>query len=353
MSEIYDYLQKKKDAVSHLSFSELIQRIIKDGLVTIEEIYPDYDMLTSSLFRLKSVREDAYEDLKKAFSSIYDGMEVKVEQDNRVEQTKRIILTENSRKFNIEESASGHYAAIHLLHIILNKPNCVLLLDEPEMHFHPIKIRQFGQKLMELSSKSNNQIIIISHSPKFIDYKLLDPSQSFNLAVVTKNENKSKVNTKPKSFQFGLSPHLFNPEIFFGECTMIVEGADDEFTLRAISDYFDGIFDKHNITILNCWGVGHIFPNIQLHTTFNLPFVAMVDNDYENDETNVVKLEGNLEDEFKKLGWEGTKNDLKPDVAYQYIVDLLKNEDGLKLLKTTGIWKAFTMILEKVDVKVP
>ena len=46
------------------------------------------------------------------------------------------------------------------------------------------------------------------------------------------------------------------------------------------------------------------------------------------------------------------ENDLKPDVAYQYIVDLLKKDEGLKQLKTTGIWNAFTMVLEKVGAKV-
>ncbi|WP_371504274.1 AAA family ATPase [Nitrosopumilus adriaticus] len=345
-SDIFEFLNRPKNAVSNIHFIEVMSSILKKSFILIEEIHPSYSQLTNEIFNLKVVDENAYDILKNVFSELFDNALVKVEQEKENEGNRRIIITEKNRKFELKESASGYYAALHILHSILDRPDRILILDEPEIHFHPVKIRQLSQKFMELATKSRNQIIVISHSPKFVDFRLLDPGFPFTLTNVTKEVLNSEASSLPSQIDLKLGPHLFNPEMFFGKCSLLVEGADDEFVMRSISDRFDGVLDKYGITIINCWGVANVFPNIQLHNAFNIPYHAMVDKEYNDDMESVTRLTGILETELEKIGWVGTKNQLKPVIAYQFIQECLETKEGFENLKKTEIWKAFTEVLK-------
>lgn len=353
VSEIWDYVEYKKDAVRIIHFSELLSKIIKKNFIPIHEIHPSYDQLTRELFKLKIANEKAYIILQQTFSSIFNGITVRVEQPDPQNNTQRIIISENNKEFEIEESASGHYAIIHILQTILNKPGAVLLLDEPEVHFHPVKIRQLSQKFMELAKINHNQIIVITHSPKFVDFRLLDPAHPYSLLYMTKDNNKSKIFSLSPKTDITLSPHLFNPEMFFGNCSLLVEGADDEFTIRSISDKFNGILDRFGVTIIDCWGVNHVYPTIQLHKEYNIPCLAFVDKEYKDNLENVVRLADELETELAKTGWSGSKKELKPEIAYCYIQDLLSKKEGFEKLKSTDIWKCFIQVLELSNSQLP
>ena len=139
--------------------------------------------------------------------------------------------------------------------------------------------------------------------------------------------------------------------MFFGVCSLIVEGPDDYFTMKAISDHFDQIFEKNNITLIHCWGVNNVHNVIEIHNAFKIPFVAMVDKEYLKDMTNVIKHSNDLENEFQQMGWEGIGK-VKED-AYPFISELLKQEDGKSKLKRTTIWKAFTSVIEKAGGNIP
>lgn len=352
-SEIIDYVKMKKQSTISVQFSYLLIIMIKNNLILLEEIQPTYDILTQKIFELKSKKERTYVKLQTEFSEIFDGISIRVDEIGMAngQPLRKILLTENGREFELEESASGHFALIHILHEILNKPNQILVMDEPEVHFHPIKITQLTQKLRDLSESSNNQIIVISHSSKFIDYKTLDQKRHNILTSINKMGNYSQVQSTPSNFEIHLKSHLFYPEIFFGKCTLMGEGAGDEFALRAISNYFGGIFEKYNITLIQCWGVDNVYPYIEIHKAYKIPYVAMVDKEYVKDQENVIKLSDNLEAEYKKLGWNGTGK-LKED-AYSFMENLLQQNDGLTKLKNTDIWLAFHKVIEKVGGKIP
>jgi len=347
-SEVIDFVKQRKDSNTSVSFDRIIGKIIEYNLVFIEEIHPSYQELTDSLHKLKNENESAYKYLQEGFAEIFNNISVRVDETKvNAVVSKRIVLTENGRDFFLEESASGHYAAIHLLHIILNRPDNVLLIDEPEVHFHPVKINQLAQKFMELSDLSSNQIIVISHSPKFVDYKLLDPKKPYSVTSIKKENSVSIVHSIPENFKLNLKRHLFNPEVFFGNCTILVEGAADEYALKALSDHYEGIFEKNSITTLTCWGVDQIYPNIEFHNQFQIPFIAMVDKEYKEDMTNVIQLQGNLETEFTKLGWKATSKHpkLSVETAYSFISDLIKTDNGLNAIKKTDLWRAFKTVV--------
>ena len=108
VSEIMDKLGRQRNAVTNLHFADLLHITIQTNFISIGEIYPQYQSLITDLFRLKSVDDDGYKLLQKSFSSLFNDISVKVEQDRKEETQKRIIIKEKNKEFTIEESASGH-----------------------------------------------------------------------------------------------------------------------------------------------------------------------------------------------------------------------------------------------------
>jgi len=351
-TEVANFLSLNKGSNHTIKLSNLINKIIKMNHVTIQEIHPTHEQLTNSLTELRNVQPDDYEELQDVFKELTNGIKIMVARKTpQDEKTKDewILLRDGERIFSLQESASGHYGLIHILHSILNKPNQVIFIDEPEVHFHPILITQLNESLNKLALKRNNQIVIISHSPKFVNFDLIDSPQHSRLISVIKTNDFSEVSSSSASFQPALKRHLFNPEVFFGKCSMIVEGSGDYFAMKAISDYFNGLFEKYNITLTHCWGLGNVPAMIEIHNEFKIPFLAMVDNNYTGNMDNVIKLPQRLEEEYQKLGWSGSK--IK-DNAYPFMEELLKNS-GLDKLKQTTLWSVFKQIITKVDGEIP
>lgn len=351
-SEVADYLDLNKQSTHRIKLSYLINTIIRKNFVTIKEIHPSYVELVNRLVELRNIYYVDYEELQKVFRDLTNGIQLRVAKRTPQGQTSSdefILLEDNNKMYSLQESASGHYALIYILHSILNKPNCFIMIDEPEVHFHPILITQLNESLNKLALERNNQIVIISHSPKFVNYDLIDSAQFSRLISVIRTNDFSEVSSSSASFQPALKRHLFNPEVFFGKCSMIVEGSDDYFAMKAISDYHNGLFEKYNITLTHCWGLGNVPAMIEIHNEFKIPFLAMVDSDYADNMDNVVKLPQRLEEEYQKLGWSGSK--VKDD-AYPFMEELLKN-GGLDKLKLTTLWPVFKQIITKVGGEIP
>ena len=321
---------------------ELIFKIMKNKFTPVEEMHPDYRQLTRQIFKLKSEDEQAYTVLKESFGKIFNGTEIMVEQDRTNDQEKTIWITENKKRFKIEDSASGYVEATYILYKILNSTDCIVFLDEPEIHFHPVKVKQVGHVLLRLAKDSRNQIIVISHSSKFVDFRLLAPDYPSALFVVTKNNAVSSVSS-PRELNINLGPHLFEPEVFFGNAVFLVEGPGDKFVIRAISDKFDGFLDRHGIVVVSCGGVSNIDPYIQLLKAYSLVYYGLADKEYNDGDSKITKLDDKLETELQKIMPE-VKNSLtaegkiKPEIAYCVMTGLLETKDGFAKLKKTKIW---------------
>jgi len=351
-SEVADFLSLKKDSTHRINLSRLVNNIIKMNYVKIQEIHPTYKQLTDRLAELRNVYPADYEELQDVFEELTNGIKITVVRrtpQNEISKEEWVLLKDGERVFSLQESASGHYGLIYILHSILNKPNQMIIIDEPEVHFHPIMITQLNESLNKLALERNNQIVIISHSPKFVNFNLIDSVQYSKLISVIRTKDFSEVSSSSASFQPALKRHLFNPEVFFGKCSMIVEGSDDYFAMKAISDYHNGLFEKYNITLTHCWGLGNVPAMIEIHNEFKIPFLAMVDSDYTSSMDDVVKLPQRLEEEYQKLGWSGSK---VKDNAYPFMEELLKN-GGLNKLKRTTLWSVFKQIITKVDGEIP
>jgi len=74
---------------------------------------------------------------------------------------------------------------------------------------------------------------------------------------------------------------------------------------------------------------------------FKLTYCAMVDEDYEYEEydTDFVRLDGYLENELEKLGWprrDGSK--IEEEECYEFISSLLNTQDGEEAIRKSVFW---------------
>jgi len=209
-SEVADFLSLNKDSTHRIDLSRLVNDIIKMNYIKIQEIHPTYKQLTDRLAELRNVYPADYEELQDVFEELTNGIKITVVRrtpQNEISKEEWVLLTDGERVFSLQESASGHYGLIHILHSILNKPDQLIIIDEPEVHFHPIMITQLSESLNKLALERNNQIVIISHSPKFVNFDLIDSARHsslnselriYRIIMIVKIENNQVI--------FGISP---------------------------------------------------------------------------------------------------------------------------------------------------
>ena len=350
--ELAEYLGLE-ESTNHVDLPRVVSEIMQDNFIQAIEMHPTAQDLSINLHTLKNRDEDVYNHLRESFANIFPDTTIKIgPRPNSNEQT--IWITDNQKMLEITDSASGHLEAIHILHAILNHTEHTIFLDEPELHFHPAKIRQISQMLQSLTKDYNNQITIITHSPKFIDHGLLDPKSTSMLTAVTKDNGKSKV-ASPIDTAINLKPHMFMPDMFFVNAVFLVEGARDESVITAISNSYNGVFNKHEIIIVNCGGVGGINPYIDLLEAYSIKYYGMADEQYANNDTITV-LDIDLENELQKIKtmpFRSSPNQPEkpdPEVYYKYITELLETENGREELKKTKIWSSIESAMNGIGV---
>lgn len=334
------------------SFFSVLTAILKNQMTFVNELIPQYNDLTTKLVKLKLKDEKSYDILKKDFEKIFDGVSFIIKEQQKDNQTNnKIIMLEKDKEFPIESSASGHLSALNLFYSILNRKNSTIFLDEPEIHFHPTKISLIGKILKDMSQNSTNQICIITHSPNFLN-SLLAHYKQHNVIYFKKISKQTEIISPTSDFKSTLAPHLFNPDIFFEKCVILVEGPGDAFVLQAISDHFNSIFNHHNIAIVSTGGVGGIDPYTKILSTYEIPYVGLADMQYTSEDSNIFVLKANLEEELENLGWKRNDGEhLCAVKAYPIMEEILSNPDNKKNLFNSPLWRVIDNSLKKIGVK--
>ncbi|GIU70957.1 MAG: hypothetical protein KatS3mg003_0436 [Candidatus Nitrosocaldaceae archaeon] len=269
--------------VSSLSnYQYYLITLLKQRLQTVDINRFNINMLAFNLFTIKDKLEDKYFTLQQKFKDFL-GLEFKVSSsiDNKAQEYNlyNIIIREYNKEIRLEDSASGYFEILYIFSNILGNKDSIIILDEPALNLHPIKIKQLAEKLKELVKESNNQVIVITHSPYFVTHELLN-DESTNLLYVKRDDNGSKVYHKPKGFKSDIEPHLFNPNIFFSNCVILVEGSSDIAVLSAINNSLEDILGKHDISIINFSGKNNLDKYIELCEKYNISYIVILDDDY-------------------------------------------------------------------------
>ena len=321
----------------------LLSRIFERGFSTIGEIHPSVKELAENMAKLRNSHHTKYEDMRAAFRDIAGGIEVLVEQDGNGEE--HILVEESGKRYDIKDSASGHYALACILSLLHSKPSGLVAVDEPEVHLHPQMVSRLHRILDDRARRNGVQTIVVTHSPKFVTHRQIRGNEGARLIMVTRPGATSLVHADTTGSEFDIKPHLINPEIFFGKGSLIVEGPSDYFVQKAISDFHDGLFEECNIVLIDSRGKHNIPPHVELHRRFNISYHCMADGDFMDDLDHVTILEGDLEAELAKMGVKKVRK--KEDHrVYEKVIDFLKNSNDQEWHKS-GIWKAFESAVQE------
>lgn len=170
------------------------------------------------------------------------------------------------------------------------------------------------------------------------------------VSYVKKLKRKSIIIQPKNDFSPTLKPYLFKPDVFFSKFTVLVEGAGDEMALKSISDFLWGLFQHHNITVVNVNGKENIDLFAAILKTYEIPYVAMVDDDYSGLE-DVIKHDGKLEDILEHLGWDRRKGEhIDPNEAYEFVSNLIRTEDGRKKIMNSSLGKPIHVALSHLEI---
>jgi ABC-type cobalamin/Fe3+-siderophores transport system ATPase subunit len=76
---------------------------------------------------------------------------------------------ENDIKYDISSGGRGFQQTLLLFSYMFANPNTILLLDEPDAHLEVIRQREAFQRINEIASETNSQILVASHSEIVLD----------------------------------------------------------------------------------------------------------------------------------------------------------------------------------------
>ena len=341
--------RKNQNSYQKVSTSFILNAFFERSFTLIKEIDPTVEDLSNNLANLRNSQYAKYVELLNYFKEVSGGVEILVERDT--EEREQILFVEDGKKYGINDSASGHYALASILLQLLKRNSGLVAIDEPEGHFHPAMSSRLHNWLEKRAHKTDVQTIVVTHSPKFVTYRQIQRMDGSRLIMLTRCDSVSRVSTDTKDSKPTIKPQLLNPEIFFGRCSMIVEGSGDYFVQKSISDFCNGLFEKHNIVIVNATGKCNIPAQSDLHDRFNIPYHCMVDSDYDGSLEHVTKLEEDLEAELVRLGVK--RRNTKVDYhVYSEMIDFLNKPKG-KEWEESGIYLALEAVIQKAGGTVP
>lgn len=346
ISSIFRYVGVKGNTAAQISISFLLTSFFKKGISLVKEMHPSMNDMATKLFDLKSSKEMDYEKMKSIFSEIFPGVKFEIRRDSN--QNARIIIHEHGKEFPIEQSSSGYFEIMHVLYQLHGQDAQSLFFDEPETHLHPNQARLLAEYIGNYGKDENssehmaphspyrhwlygeNQITIITHAPALVNHALLSDT-SKRLFYVKRKKSVSMVCAPSKAFCMDIKASHFHSSMFFERCTILVEGSSDEYAMKGLSDRKGGLLEKSSIALVNVGSKTHIPHYISLLQEYKIPYIAMVDSDYDKNMEGVIKLESDLEGELEKWGWKRIRDNnaritkISSHEAYDFMCNRIDN----------------------------
>lgn len=222
----------------------------------------------------------------------YIGLSLKFEKINPRDSNVSFYFVKSfdDRRISINELSSGEKAIVFFVFAVLGSGvnNGTFLIDEPEIHLHPQMHRAFLRILTELSDLQKVQFLLVTHSPLFINSKILQGIYRFSNV-----QGATAINYSPRIEHDEASLLRFfdfdnASKIFFANKVILVEGETDEYffhnlveQIRAknISPNISHTTDQ-TIEVVNIKGKGKARIWISLLQKFGLKtyFIGDLDN---------------------------------------------------------------------------
>jgi predicted ATP-dependent endonuclease of OLD family len=173
------------------------------------------------------------------------------------------IEKRNGDLFEISKASSGEKEIINMLLGVFafNVKNGVVIIDEPDLHLHPLWQNILLGLFFELSEQEQRgiQFMLATHSPSFITRRSIR-----NTLRIYAPDGESKVVTPPllgesEGDLFQIINVFNNAKIFFADKVVLVEGPVDNLIYHSILNKLQPQFNKTEVVeILYVGGTGNL-----------------------------------------------------------------------------------------------
>ncbi len=236
--------------------------------------------LAAVLFRLKNGSlgdRDMFERIQHSFHGMYSNLELQVIKKSN-QPTIMIKRSETNHELPLAEVGAGILEMLLVLTHIVDQQDRIFAIDEPEAHLHPHSQRLLANELVRSSVK--NQILLITHSPHFVNFKDLH-----SIMLVRQHAGRSSVVRLPSGYlskdeEARASRIIWSEdkEFLFSRRVLLVEGETEYSAMPILARKLGKGFDENGVTVISVGGQ-HFGLFIKILKGFEFPFRVMCDKD--------------------------------------------------------------------------
>lgn len=212
--------------------------------------------------------------------------------------------------------------SIALLSKVESNKKRIILIDEPENHLHPDAIHYIKSVILELSR--NNQIIISSHNPIFVDRLKTENN------IIVEN-GKAIPATRIDDIRKNIGVRC-SDNLLYSDYVIVVEGPSDKNVLEKYFDYYpelNKLLKTNRISIRSIGGTHNLISEIYALDRCLCNYLILLDNDSAaktaiNELKQAINIDASKIRNFSVNGKYSTElEDLYMEIAYK---DILKNK---------------------------
>jgi predicted ATP-dependent endonuclease of OLD family len=217
--------------------------------------------------------QERYFSILKEFEQIFPNISFRaVEGDLHIQK-------DSLKEMSINLCGSGLIEMLTFLVNVIDVETKVFGLEEPELHFHPHLQRVMFDLIK--SNAGNNQFIILSHSPYFIDSENID-----NCMIVRDIDNKTQVFKLPDNYfqerelaKLKKIIDIQSRDLFFAKKVMLLEGETELGAFPIFAKEIGYDFDVNGISVIFVGGKDNFEIFIKLLVGYKIPYIIVCDRD--------------------------------------------------------------------------
>ena len=256
-----------------------------------------------------------------------------------------INLERNGRAFSVNQASSGEKEILNFLlgMFAFNIKNGLIIIDEPDLHLHPKWQTVLVDLLQELSRVNNNQSLIVTHSPVFVNEQTVEKMFRVYMDNETSKVIQPQRESLPRIKDLLHIVNTFNNEkIFFADKVILVEGISD----RLIFQRLIGEYQRNNqeiVEVLEVHGNQNLLKYREFLNLFDIKNYIVADLDYISDigNPNIKKI---LVTNYNKIDEDVLLNKKSKDrkclaKILKEIIDNIGNLDGGRIEVLQSLWE--------------
>ncbi len=249
---------------------------------------------TSVLFLLKNgtkPQQERFRKIQTYFTKLFPTL--KFDLSKPLGAPPRILVEKirTGHELPVENMGAGIAEMLIILSHIVGEQNKVFVLDSPELHLHPHSQRLLSSFLKE--SSLQNQIILVTHSPYFVDLNDVEH------VILIKDHGGTSVCTQLPEGYFKederkiLSKNIRyeEKEFLFSRSVLLVEGLTEYGALPIIARKLGKDFDEYGVSVVSVGG-NYFGLLMKILKGFELPWKAMCDSDTLTNITRKISIDG-------------------------------------------------------------